>query len=627
MKTFYITTPIYYPNDKLHIGHAYTTVAADAIARFKKLQGYDVFFLTGTDEHGQKIQRRAAKAGKDPKKFVDEIVAGIKQLWSKLGVDYSYFIRTTDEHHERAVQHIFKKIQEKGDIYKATYEGWYCVPCETFWLERQLVDGKCPDCGAPVELLSEESYFFRISKYADRLLKYIEDNPDFIQPVSRRNEMVSFIKSGLEDLCISRTTFDWGIKVPGDPKHVIYVWFDALSNYITALGYPDNTENFQKYWPADVHLVGKEIVRFHTIIWPIILMALDLPLPRKVFGHGWLVLESGKMSKSKGNVIDPIELVNKYGLDAVRYFLLREIPFGSDGMYSEEALVNRINFDLANDLGNLLHRTLTMVRRFAGGKIPAPGREQPEDKRLRLLAAETAEKVAAHMERLEISDAIAAAFSLVAAGNKYVDEMAPWSIAKTGPQERLNTVLYYLCEVLRQCSVMLSPFMIETPGKIMAQLGIGASYLAGTWSELTKWGLTPSGGEVQEPTPIFPRIEPESRSVTGSDAQAELITIEDFKKLELKVAKILEAEKVKGADKLLKLEIDLGGERRQIVSGIAKHYSPEELIGKNIVVLANLQPARIRGVESCGMLLAASSGEKLALVTTDGDIEPGSRIS
>ncbi|MGB9866623.1 MAG: methionine--tRNA ligase [Bacillota bacterium] len=620
MKTFYITTPIYYPNDKLHIGHAYTTVAADAIARFKKLQGYDVFFLTGTDEHGQKIQRRANKAGKKPKEFVDEIVESIKQLWSTLGVEYSYFIRTTDEHHERAVQYIFQKIMEKGDIYKSSYTGWYCVPCETFWLERQLVDGKCPDCGGAVELLSEESYFFRVSKYADRLLKYIEENPDFIQPASRRNEMISFIKNGLEDLCVSRTTFDWGIKVPGDPRHVIYVWFDALSNYITALGYPDETESFKKYWPADVHLVGKEIVRFHTIIWPIILMALDLPLPKKVFGHGWLVLESGKMSKSKGNVIDPVELVNKYGLDAVRYFLLREIPFGADGMYSEDALVNRINFDLANDLGNLLHRTLTMLRKFAGARIPEPGSETLRDAALRQLAADTAKAVAEHMDRLEISDALAAIFRLIAAGNKYVDEMAPWALAKAGERERLNTVLYYLCEVLRLCSVMLSPFLVNAPGRILEQLGLSKEMFKGTWDQLTVWGLTPAGGNVREPVPIFPRIE-------RTQPIAQTITIEEFRRLDLRVGRVLSAEKVEGTDRLLKLQVDLGNEVRQIVSGIAEHYSAEELVGKQIIVLANLQPAKIRGVESNGMLLAASFGDKLALLTTDSTIEPGSKVS
>lgn len=625
MKTFYITTPIYYPNDRLHIGHAYTTVAADAIARFKKLQGYDVFFLTGTDEHGQKIQRRAAKAGKKPKEFVDEIVESIKQLWSTLGVEYSYFIRTTDEHHERAVQYIFQKIMEKGDIYKSSYTGWYCIPCETFWLERQLVDGKCPDCGGTVELLSEESYFFRISKYADRLLNYIEENPDFIQPASRRNEMISFIKSGLEDLCISRTTFDWGIKVPGDPRHVIYVWFDALSNYITALGYPDDMEKFNKYWPADVHLVGKEIVRFHTIIWPIILMALDLPLPKKVFGHGWLVLESGKMSKSKGNVIDPVELVNKYGLDAVRYFLLREIPFGADGMYSEEALVNRINFDLANDLGNLLHRTLTMVHKFAGGRIPQPGTETEKDAALRQLAAETSRAVVEHMERLEISDALAAVFRLIAAGNKYVDEMAPWALARAGQYDRLGTVLYYLCEVLRLCSVMLSPFLINAPVRILEQLGLGREMLKGTWDQLTVWGLTPAGGSVQEPVPIFPRIEREVQQEQRSASQ--MVTLEEFRRLDLRVATVISAEKVEGTDRLLKLRVDLGGEERQIVSGIAQHYSPEQLVGKQIIVLANLQPAKVRGVESNGMLLAASSGDNLTLLTTDSAIEPGSKVS
>src|SRR5690554_3487357 len=473
-KKFYVTTPIYYPSDNLHIGHAYTTVIADALARYHRQNGDDTYFLTGTDEHGQKIQRRAEAAGQSPQEFVDGIVANIRDLWKVLRIGNDDFIRTTELRHEERVQKIFKRLYDQGDIYKSEYEGLYCTPCETFWLERQLVEGKCPDCGREIEKVKEESYFFKLSKYADRLMEHIQAHPEFIQPVSRKHEMINnFLKPGLEDLCVSRTTFSWGIQVPFDPKHVVYVWLDALTNYITALGYPDQTELFNRYWPAELHLVGKEIVRFHTIIWPIILMALDLPLPKQVFGHGWLVLEGGKMSKSKGNVVDPVVLVDKYGVDAIRYYLLREVPFGADGTYSEEALITRINTDLANDLGNLLHRSLSMVEKFAGGTVHAPHDFEGLEQTVIKEAEETLAKVNRHMENLEVSDAIAAIFTLVGKANKYIDETAPWILAKDpSEQDRLGTILYNLAETLRIISVLISPFMTRIPAKIRGQLGL-----------------------------------------------------------------------------------------------------------------------------------------------------------
>ena len=622
--TFYVTTPIYYPSDNLHIGHAYTTVAADALARYHRLTGRDVFFLTGTDEHGQKIQRRAQAAGKAPKEYVDEIVSNIKALWEKLHISYDDFIRTTDERHMKGVQAIFQKIYEKGDIYKSEYEGWYCTPCETFWLESRLVEGKCPnpDCRRPVEWLKEESYFFKLSKYQDRLLEYIEENPDFIQPATRRNEMISFIKSGLEDLCVSRTTFDWGIPVPFDSRHVIYVWFDALSNYVTAAGYLYDQEKFARFWPADVHLVGKEIVRFHTIIWPIILMAAELPLPRQVFGHGWLVLEGGKMSKSKGNVIDPVVLIDRYGVDAVRYFLLREIPFGSDGFYSEEALVNRINADLANDLGNLLSRTTAMIQRFHRGIIPPAGREEPLDAELREVAAEAVREVQECMQRLELSGALAAVWKLVKKANKYIDETAPWSLARDLVQgERLGTVLNYMAEALRLVGVLLTPFLVETPERIWEQLGLSGDVRAVDWSSLPAWGAIPPETRVRRADPLFPRIQVPAG---GEDTH---VGLEDFQRLDLRVARVLSAEKVAGTDRLMKLQVEVGDDTRQVVAGVANSYRPEEITGKMVILVANLKPARIRGLESHGMLLAAQEGDRIALLTVDRELPTGSKVS
>jgi len=640
-KSFYITTPIYYPSDKLHIGHAYTTTIADTMARYKRLAGYDVLFLTGSDEHGQKIQRKAAEQQISPIQYVDKIVASFQALWKKMNISNDDFIRTTEARHHEVVQAIFQKIYDQGDIYKASYEGHYCTPCETFWVERQLVDGKCPDCGRATEIVQEESYFFRMSKYQDRLLAYIEENPDFIQPVSRRNEMINFIKGGLEDLCVSRTTFDWGIPVPFDTKHVVYVWFDALTNYITAAGYLDDREKFNKFWPADIHLVGKEIVRFHSIIWPVILMALDIEIPKKVYGHGWLIMEGDKMSKSKGNVIDPLALIEEFGADSIRYFLLREINLGMDGNFSREALINRINADLANDLGNLLHRTLSMIGRFNNDVIMQPGDVEAIDQELMQLAQDTVMQYEKFMDDMDINSAIKVIWTLISRTNKYIDETGPWALAKEEAKRgRLNTVLYNLAETLRIISILISPLMPVTAPKIWQQLGLGENFASTTFTDAKGWGKLPSGTVVGKPEPIFPRIEDKivetkvepvvqvEKTVKINDdknPEKEAVTIEDFAKMDLRVVKVLAAEKVQKADKLLKLTVDLGNEERTIVSGIAKHYAPEELVGKNVVMIINLKPAKIRGIESRGMVLAASNEEKLTLVTA-ADMTPGSRV-
>ncbi|SJZ75618.1 methionine--tRNA ligase [Selenihalanaerobacter shriftii] len=639
--SFYVTTPIYYPNDKLHIGHTYTTTAADTIARYKKLQGYDVKFLTGSDEHGQKIERSAKEHGVTPKEYVDEIVESFKDLWNLLEVDYDVFLRTTDPKHEDVVQYIFKNIYDKGDIYKDKYKGWYCTPCETFWLERQLEDGKCPDCQRETEWVEEESYFFKMSKYEDDLLKFIEDNPEFIQPETRRNEMINFIKDGLEDLCISRTTFDWGVPVPVDEDHVIYVWFDALTNYLTGAGYLTDQDEYNKYWPADIHIVGKDILRFHTIIWPIILMAAGLELPKKVFGHGFLTVEGGKMSKSKGNVVDPVKLVNDFGVDAVRYYLMREVAFGTDGSYSTESFIQRINSDLANDLGNLLNRTLAMVDKYFNGVIPKPGPATDYDEDLKDTARKEIAAMTEDMDKLQFSTALEHLWTLIRRNNKYIDETTPWILAKDkDKKDELGTVLYNLLESLRIVAIALKPFLIEAPQKIWNQIGIQTDLAEESWSRAEEWGLLESGINVNKGEPIFPRIDMEEyfanqveEDVDNEDGEDEekvsedYINFDDFTKLDLRVAKVLEAERIEGSNKLLKLQVALGEEKRQLVAGIAKHYEAEELVNKKVLMVANLEPATIFGVESNGMILAASNDEgELTISTVDRDIPSGAKV-
>ena len=657
--TFYITTPIYYPSDKLHIGHSYTTVACDALARFKRMQGYDVMFLTGTDEHGQKIQDKAADAGVTPKEYVDKIVATVKDLWKLLDVSYDRFIRTTDDYHMESCQKIFTKLYEQGDIYKSEYIGHYCKPCESFWTDSQLVDGKCPDCGREVYDAHEEAYFFKTSKYADRLLKLYEENPQFIQPESRKNEMIAFIKQGLQDTCVSRTSVKWGIPVPFDPKHTMYVWVDALSNYISALGYGNEKyHDYDKFWPADLHMVGKEILRFHTILWPAMLMALDLPLPKRVFGHGWLLMNGGKMSKSVGNVVDPVILCDRYGVDAIRYFLLREIPFGNDGMFTNEALINRINSDLANDLGNLLSRTVAMCEKYFGGTVAPTGATTEFDEDLKAVVSAMPAQVAKDMDELLIPQALQEIFKAIQRANKYIDETAPWALAKDeSKKEQLQQVLYNLCESLRMAAILLNAYLPNTAPKMAAQLGLAEGELS---FEDLSWGKRASY-TVHKGEALFPRIDvnKELAELAAQDAarkaaaeaakaaekpaeapkaeQAEAkeqehlpeITIDDFAKCEMRVAKVLTCERLKESKKLLKFTLFDGERERTILSGIAKWYAPEDLIGKHLCIVANLAPRPMMKGKyvSEGMIVSAEDDEgNVTVLQLPETVKPGAQL-
>lgn len=628
--TYYITTPIYYPSSNLHVGHTYCTVMADAMARFKRLCGYDVRFLTGTDEHGQKIETLANAKGVTPQQYVDEVVAGIKDLWKTMEISYDDFIRTTEPRHIERVQKIFMKMYENGDIYKGEYEGLYCTPCESFWTESQLVNGCCPDCGRPVQAAKEEAYFFKLSKYAQPLLDLFDNNPEFLQPESRRNEMKAFINQGLDDLCISRSTFDWGIPVPIDERHVIYVWLDALTNYITALGYPDDTELYDKYWPANVHLVGKEIVRFHSIIWPAMLMSAGLPLPKQVLGHGWLLLGGEKVSKSKaakGNdVVDPVVLIDRYGIDALKYFLLREYTFGQDGVFTNEVMLKRMNYDLANDLGNLVSRTVSMIEKYCGGTVPAATTNDEIDDDLKAIATGTAAKVEAQMDKFAFNMALEEIWILVRRANKYIDEKAPWVLAKDEAKKaELDTVMHNLAEAIRIISILIYPFMHTTSKEIRKQMGLWYSDVV--WEDAFTFEMM-AGEQVKKGNPIFPRLDIEKEleelsKLGGHKEPASVpldlkpeITFDDFDKIDFRVGLIQKAEKHPKADKLLVFEVKMGTEIRQIVSGVAEDFKPEEMVGQKVIVVANLKPRNIRGMESKGMIMFAENGKRCEIVTT-----------
>lgn len=620
-KKFYITTPIYYSNSEPHIGTAYCTVVADTFARYYRLRDYDVFFLTGLDEHGPKLARSAEERGYTPKEFVDIMAEKFIKTWDRMGITNDDFIRTTQERHEIVVQRIFQKLYDKGYLYKGSYAGWYCTPCETYWGEEELKEGKCPNCERPVEWLEEETYYFKLSQFTEPLLKYIEEHPEFVFPESRRNEVISFIKQGLKDISATRSTVKWGVPVPFDPKHTVYVWFDALINYISALGYlREDNERFDRYWPADIHLIGKDILRFHAIIWPAILMALDLPLPKTILAHGFWTIKGGKISKSKGNRVDPHELMDLYGVDALRYFLLREVPLGLDGEYSDSAFHRRYQSDLANDLGNLLNRVITVVEKYTEGKVPEPSSFGEREKELFDFTENAIKKVESSMENLNPSSALTSIWEIVQSANKYIDQSAPWNLEKTGNKELLNTVVYTLLETLRKLSILLYPFIPETAEKIQEQLGYKDKQFA--WDLLWDTKI-PVGQRVVKGRVLFPRVE-----IKEEIEESSLISIKDFQKLDLRIAEVLSARRIENSDKLLLLEIDLGFERRQIVAGIAQYYSPEELIGKKIVVLVNLEPVKIRGYLSNGMLLAGKDEKgNLSILTVDKDLSCGAKVS
>ncbi|AIY88962.1 MULTISPECIES: methionine--tRNA ligase [unclassified Thermotoga] len=627
---FYITTPIYYVNSEPHIGSAYTTIVADIIARYKRFMGYDVFFLAGTDEHGQKVLQAAQQAGKDPQEFCDELAEKFKQLWKELKITNDYFIRTTDEMHMKTVQEFVAKMKENGDVYKGIYKGWYCVPCETFWNEDEVIkEGEerfCPECKRPVKWVEEENYFFRLSKYRDPLLKYYEEHPDFVEPDFRRNEMLKILEGGLKDLSITRTTFKWGVPMKDDPEHVIYVWVDALINYISAIGYGWNDEMFNKWWPADLHLIGKEINRFHSIIWPAMLMSVGLPLPKKVFAHGWLTVNGQKISKSLGNAIDPRFFVKRYGNDVVRYYLIRDIMFGKDGDFSEKRLVHRLNSDLANDYGNLLHRITAMIKKYFNGRLPSPSAQEGLDSWLKERFFETKDAYHELMDSYRLTEALDKIWEFIADVNKYFNDTKPWILGKEGNMERLGTVLYNSLEAVFKVALMTLPVMPDTSKEVFRRVSFEEKP---SKEHLENWGVLKSGSTVIHGEPLFRKIDAKDfkKVVETVSVEQNVITIDDFSKVDLRIAKVLEAEKVPNSRKLLRLIIDLGTEKRQIVAGIAEHYKPEELVGKLIVVVANLKPAKLMGIESQGMLLAAKSGDTLRLLTVDGEITPGAKVS